>query len=75
VANLLLARATTRGGKFADPVGAGSETAEADPAMLVESLILATGGAAVGRFAAWGGLKSLVALMPQNIYSAEAVIG
>jgi len=37
-------------------------------------LILAIGGAAVGTLLAWGGLKSLVALMPQNIIPAEAVI-
>src|SRR5713226_4648572 len=42
--------------------------------LLVESLILATGGAVVGTLLAWGGLKSLVALMPQNIIPAEAVI-
>src|SRR5215471_11763695 len=32
------------------------------------------GGAAAGTLLAWGGLKSLVALMPQNIIPAEAVI-
>ena len=42
--------------------------------LLVESLLLAVGGAAVGTLLAWGGLKSLVALMPQNIIPAEAVI-
>src|SRR3989441_2233687 len=42
--------------------------------LLVESLILAIGGAAVGTLLAWGGLKFLVALMPQEIIPAEAVI-
>src|SRR5207245_1006026 len=42
--------------------------------LLVESLILATGGAAVGTLLAWGGLKFLVALMPQEIIPAESVI-
>jgi putative ABC transport system permease protein len=42
--------------------------------LLVESLILAIGGTALGTLLAWGGLKSLVALMPQNIIPPEAVI-
>src|SRR5256885_14586569 len=42
--------------------------------LLVESMILAAGGAAVGTLLAWGGLKFLVALMPQEIIPAEAVI-
>ncbi len=36
--------------------------------------MLAIGGAAVGTLLAWGGLKFLVALMPQEIIPAEAVI-
>ncbi len=42
--------------------------------LLVESLILALGGALRGTLLAWGGLKFLVALMPQNIIPAEAAI-
>src|SRR5258708_11854213 len=42
--------------------------------LLVESLLLAIGGAAVGTLLAWGGLKSLVAPMPQNIIPAGAGI-
>ena len=37
-------------------------------------LILALGGALLGTLLAWGGLKFLVALMPQNIVPAEAAI-
>ena len=37
-------------------------------------MILALGGAVLGTLFAWGGLKFLVALLPQNIIPAEAVI-
>jgi putative ABC transport system permease protein len=42
---------------------------------MVESLLLALAGAALGTFLAWGGLKWLVAAMPQNLIPAESVIG
>jgi predicted permease len=74
VANLLLARATTREKEFAIRSALGSNRWRLVRQLLVESLILAIGGAAVGTLLAWGGLKSLVALMPQNIIPAEAVI-
>ena len=74
VANLLLARATTREREFAIRSALGANRWRLIRQLLVESLILATGGAAVGSLLAWGGLKSLVALMPQDIIPAEAVI-
>src|SRR5437899_6992095 len=42
--------------------------------LLVESLLLALGGAVLGALLAWGGLKALVALIPAQIIPAEAVI-
>ena len=74
VANLLLARATTREKEFAIRSALGANRWRLIRQLLVESLILAMGGAAVGTLLAWGGLKSLVALMPQDIIPAESEI-
>ena len=74
VANLLLARATTREKEFAIRSALGAGRWRLVSQLLVESLILALGGALLGALLAWGGLKFLVALMPQNIIPAEAAI-
>src|SRR6266849_4255571 len=74
VANLLLARATTREKEFAIRSALGASRKRMVGQLLVESLMLAMGGAVLGTLFAWVGLKFLVALMPQNIIPAEAVI-
>jgi putative ABC transport system permease protein len=74
VANLLLAKATTREKEFAIRSALGAGRWRLVSQLLVESLILALGGALLGMLLAWSGLKFLVALMPQNIIPAEAAI-
>lgn len=74
VANLMLARATAREKEFALRAVLGAGRARLVLQLLVESLILAIGGAALGALIAWGGLKSIVAAMPQDTIPAESVI-
>jgi putative ABC transport system permease protein len=74
VANLLLARATTREKEFAVRSAIGASRGRLIRQLLVESVILACGGAGLGTLLAWGGLKFIVALTPQDIIPAEAVV-
>src|SRR2546429_7208143 len=63
VANLMLARATSREKEFAIRSALGANRWRLIRQLLVESLILATGGAAVGTLLAGGGLQALAVLM------------
>ena len=74
VANLMLARATARGKEFALRAVLGAGRARLVRLLLVESLVLAMGGAALGVVIAWGGLKLIVATMPVDLIPAESVI-
>jgi putative ABC transport system permease protein len=75
VANLMLARATSREREFALRAALGACQVRLVRLLLVESLVLAIGGAALGVMIAWGGLKFIVATMPPDSIPAEAVIG
>jgi putative ABC transport system permease protein len=74
VANLLLARATGREKEFAIRAALGAGRWRLVRQLLVESGILALGGAFFGALFAWGGLKGIVAVMPQEVIPAESVI-
>jgi predicted permease len=74
VANLLLAKATTREKEFAIRSALGASRRRVISQLLVESLILALAGALLGTLLAWIGLRFIVALMPQDIIPAESVI-
>jgi putative ABC transport system permease protein len=74
VANLMLARATAREKEFVLRTVLGAGRARLVRLLLVESLVLAIGGAALGVVIAWGGLKLIVATMPPDLIPAESVI-
>jgi putative ABC transport system permease protein len=74
VANLMLARATSREKEFALRAVLGASRSRLVRQLLLESLLLAMGGAAFGSLIAWGSLQSIVAALPQDIIPAEAII-
>jgi len=74
VANLMLARATTREKEFALRAALGAKRARIIRLLMVESMVLAFAGAAFGILIAWGGLKAVVAAMPDDFFPSETVI-
>jgi putative ABC transport system permease protein len=74
VASLLLARATTRGREFAVRAALGASRARLVRQLLLESLLLALGGAAVGVLFAWAGIRGLASRMPPFTIPSETVI-
>ncbi len=74
VANMLLAKATAREKEMAIRVSLGATRWRLVRQLLVESLLLAAGGAAVGCLLAYGGVKAVAVLIPDGFIPREAVI-
>jgi putative ABC transport system permease protein len=75
VANMLLARATSREKEMAIRSSMGATRWRLIRQLLAESLLLALGGAVVGCGFAYAGIKLIVAFIPDGTIPHEAVIG
>jgi predicted permease len=74
VANMLLARATAREREMAIRSSLGANRSRLIGQLLVESLLLAFGGALVGCLFSYAGIQGLVALIPDGLIPREAQI-
>jgi len=74
VANLMLARATTREKEFAVRAALGASPWSMVRQLLVESMILAFVGGSLGVALAWSALGTLVSLVPPDVIPSETVI-
>jgi predicted permease len=74
VANMLLARGAAREKEMAIRVSLGAGSSRLVRQLLLESLLLAVGGAVLGCVFAYAGIKGLVLLIPDGLIPREAVI-
>jgi putative ABC transport system permease protein len=74
VANMLLARATSREKEVAIRSALGASRWRIARQMLVESALLTVGGLLFGSLLAYAGVKALVIAIPENTIPSEAVI-
>jgi putative ABC transport system permease protein len=75
VAIMLLARATARGREMAVRASVGASRGRLVGQLLIESLMLAMAGAALGCLFAYAGIRGVVPLIPDGFIPREVVIG
>lgn len=74
VANMLLARASSREKEMAIRASVGASRFRLVRQLLIESLLLALGGAVAGCLLSYAGIKLLTDLIPEGLIPHEAVI-
>jgi putative ABC transport system permease protein len=74
VANMLLSRATARYREIGMRMALGAGRLRIVRQLLIEALLLAAGGAAMGSAIAYGGVRALQMVLPPNTFADESVV-